>query len=292
MIGAPASKSFTAARARPQKNRISPLLWMNLVCLDAPLVAVSWQWLFARSFGAAIPRGATAALFLTAWLIYLADRFGDALSLGGASSVSLRQEFCAGHRTVWVISVAMIALGDFAVVATQLDRMAITFGSAVGAFAFVYLLINRLRPSVWRVLPLKEISIGFIFAAGAMVGLMRSLSIAALPAWLLFACLCALNCIGIAVWERELDTVQNRVSIATELPSVHSALLPALVGIFAISMAFAIAGTRAELHFCIALSAALLVVVHVLRARIQPDVRTALADLVLLTPLIPLLVWR
>ena len=30
----------------------SPVVWLNLLCLDAPIVAVTWQWLFGRTFGA------------------------------------------------------------------------------------------------------------------------------------------------------------------------------------------------------------------------------------------------
>ena len=38
----------------PTTGRIfcSPVVWLNLLCLDAPIVAVSWQWLFAHTFGA------------------------------------------------------------------------------------------------------------------------------------------------------------------------------------------------------------------------------------------------
>ena len=285
MIEAPASESFTPARALPLKKRISPLIWMNLVCLDAPLVAVSWHWLFARSFGVTIPGGTSAALFLTAWLIYLADRFGDAVSLGDASVVSLRQEFCVRHRTIWIVALAIIAFVDLLVVAIALDPIAIAIGGVVGLFAFFYLLINRVAPPLWRVLPLKEVSIGVIFAAGALVGLVRGLTSAALPVWLLFASLCALNCISIAIWERELDLEQRRISIATEFPRVSRWLPPALL-----LLAFAAAVLGAAMSPALCASAVLLALVHSLRNSIQPDLRTALADLVLLTPLIVLAV--
>jgi hypothetical protein len=53
--------------------RYSPVVWLNLLCLDAPIVAVTWQWLFARTFGAHLNLSLRVLLFLTAWLIYLAD---------------------------------------------------------------------------------------------------------------------------------------------------------------------------------------------------------------------------
>ena len=71
---------------RGQRSALSlpvqiPVVWLNLVCLDAPLVSVAWLWLFARTFHATVDPVNCAALFLTAWLIYLADRLADSCSL-------------------------------------------------------------------------------------------------------------------------------------------------------------------------------------------------------------------
>jgi hypothetical protein len=102
-----------------------------LVCLDAPLVAVAWQWLFARSLSVAVEPGATAALFLTAWLIYLADRFGDAMALSGDASVSLRQRFCLRNRSWWIVLVAIVGAADLLVIVTRLDAPTLLVGSAL-----------------------------------------------------------------------------------------------------------------------------------------------------------------
>ena len=283
MIDAPASKSFSAPRGVPQRNRISPLAWMNLVCLDAPLVAVSWHWLFAREFAIPVAPGTPPALFLTAWLIYLADRFVDSLSVDPDGSSSLRQRFCFRHRRAWLAAIAVIALGDVFVVLSALDPIALAVGSAVAAAAFAYLLVNQLRPQLWRLLPLKEVSIGFIFAAGVMVGLMRNLPASALLPSLLFAVLCATNCICIAFWERGLDTAQRRISIATEFGGIER-LIPLLLAALCANAVWFF-GTFRSVTPALAASAALLGFVHIARARLQADVRTALADLVLLTPL-------
>jgi hypothetical protein len=70
------SKGHSAGRqAEPAWRR--PFVWLNLVCLDAPLVAVAWQWLIASSLHLAVALADSAALFLTAWGIYLADRLAD-----------------------------------------------------------------------------------------------------------------------------------------------------------------------------------------------------------------------
>src|SRR3954463_7913322 len=128
MIETAASKSFAGERSasvatKPLPRALVParrapgvFTWLNVVCLDAPIVAVTWQWLFARSFQVPIARGATAALFLTAWLIYLADRLVDSLSLEPRAPQSLRQGFCLRHRGFWLVAVPLLALADLFVV--------------------------------------------------------------------------------------------------------------------------------------------------------------------------------
>ncbi|MGI9086162.1 MAG: hypothetical protein ACR2HH_00225 [Chthoniobacterales bacterium] len=298
MIEATASKSFAEEAVDPPglggnsaahapDRSLHVITWLNLVCLDAPIVAVSWQWLFARSFGIPIAPGGALALFLTAWLIYLADRFGDSLSVRDHAAVSRRQSFCRRHRVAWLGALGVITMADLFVIFLRLKLETLALGAVVGAVASVYLLLNQAAPWLWRRLPLKEVAIGTLFAAGTMVALAPGLTSAVGAGWILFAALCALNCISIAVWERELDHGQGRVSIATAFPKIRRAVLPALVLLALVSLGFAGSETgRRDLFLCLALSGGLLSAVHFFRNKISADVATALADLVLLTPLI------
>ena len=86
----------------------SPVVWLSLLCLDAPIVAVAWQWLFARTFDAHLDLSLRALLFLTAWLIYLADRFADTIKLPADSPISLRHRFCREHMIGWWIAIVVI----------------------------------------------------------------------------------------------------------------------------------------------------------------------------------------
>src|SRR5947209_6601400 len=143
---------------RPRDSRAgmrNPLLWLNLVCLDAPVVAVLWQWLFGHSFGLQITAAARVALFLTAWLIYLADRFADALSLPVGSQQSLRQIFCSSHRRIWVGVLLVIAITDGIIVLGGIDHQLFRTGVVVGIAAIIYLVVNS-ATRAWRVLPVKE----------------------------------------------------------------------------------------------------------------------------------------
>jgi hypothetical protein len=272
---------------RPKKA----FLWLNAVCLDAPLVAIAWQWLFARSLQISVSMRVRAALFLTAWLIYLVDRLADVLSLQANSPRSARQEFCLRHKTLWLGLILLVGLSDTAIVLLCLNRDIITYGAILGGIAALYLVINYAFSEAWEIIPLKEIAVGLLFSAGTLLVPVLKLALApstaerssALLAMLLFALLCSLNCMSIAVWERDLDRAQRKHSIATRLPGIGvpvriSCLFVALA---ALPLAI-ITSSPVPIALSLSVSAALLAMLHFLS--IGNDERTALADLVLLTP--------
>lgn len=263
-----------------QGERLSPLVALNLVCLDAPLVAIAWQQLFGHERSLHVSAAARVALFATAWLIYLTDRLADSWPLASTAPASARQRFAREHRTLFVLAIAGAIMAD-AVAIPHLDRATLHRGAIVGSVLVIYLLLNRFVSSVWRLVPVKEIVIGVLFAAGVFASLSGG-SGAPLRAATAFAGLCAINCVSIAFWECELDAAQDRSSIATTFPSLKwlPVIACALIAIAAASLSQRLA------FICIAMSAALLGIVNLLR--IQRDTRTALADLVLLTPLIAL----
>jgi hypothetical protein len=287
-----------------------PTIWLNLVCLDAPLVATAWLWLFARTFDVPFQIGNAVALFLTAWLIYLADRFADASSLKPNLPRSLRQDFCLRHREIWIAVVALVAGFDAYVIWRTTAWQTFLVGAMVGTLAVIYLVVNHPLGRIWRSLPAKELAIGILFAAGTMVALLPH------PSWtpafamavVLFGALCALNCISIAAWERELDLAQRKVSIATLHPAVLGWIGPCCVALAAASVGLAAVYQSAAAFFaCTSVSALLLGYLNasgsfkegrftnrprrfVNRRSLGGDQRTALADLVLLTPLVVLVV--
>jgi hypothetical protein len=286
------------------------LVWLNLVCLDAPLVAIAWLWLFARTFHVPVQLGNAIALFLTAWLIYLGDRLADALALKANSRRSLRQQFCLDHREIWIATVALVAGFDAYVILGAVASETFVAGAVVGVLALIYLVVNHPLGRVWRSLPAKELVIGILFAAGTVVALLPrlpALNFAFAVAIVAFAMLCALNCISIAGWEHELDFAQGKVSIATRHPGIVGRVGRICVGLGVAGLFLAIIYPAAALLFaCISVSAWLLAWLNasprikegrfqnrprrfVNRRSLGRDQRTALADLVLLTPLVVLI---
>ena len=270
--------------------------FLNLLCLDAPLVAVTWQWVFAQTFDLPVPSANRAALFLTAWLIYLVDRWVDSQGLSPAAPTSLRQRFSRqlGHGWLWII--ASVAVLDAWVILRSLERQTVIVGILVGGLCLFYLGTNIAAGKVWRVMPAKEFLVGTLFALGTLVSVMPPAELArpaGLVAFLLFAGVCSLNCISIAVWEVEVDRAQGRHTIATRGSARVNYVYVGGVILNACCLIAGILWPRlALLPPAIGLAAVLLMILNAVRALFPRDVCTALADLVLLIPGFILIVFH
>ncbi len=275
----------------PATVRGRPLLWLNVLCLDAPLVALGWQLLFARVFHLTLRSGETAALFLTAWGIYLVDRFVDSISPAPGTRRSVRADFCWRHKRTWAALLLLVLVLDGATIFTSLDRRVLIDGSFLGVVAVVYLLINHNFSKLWRTVPLKEMTVGFLFAAGTLIVLLPRAGPALacfVVTGLMFGSLCSLNCLSIAAWERELDLEQGKDSFATSHLHAEAGIRMSCLFLAAVCLVAAITFRAAwPVPACLALSAAILFILHFIS--VERNERTALADLVLLTPLLFLL---
>jgi hypothetical protein len=274
----------------------SPLVWLNLVCLDAPLVSVTWLWLFARTFHHSLPLGSWIALFLTAWSIYLADRLADTRSLPEDALRSLRHQFCLRHRQIWIGALIVIAMVDLLIIWNFLEVAIFMAGSLVGALALAHLLLNYSLGGAWPPLPLKEVAVGSLFAAGTLVPLFplfRPVTNIIVLAAVIFAALCTLNCLCIAFWERELDEIQGKVSFATQFPTFNRYLERFLFAFaFAAGATAVVINEVAPVLASASVSSFLLAILSYSGERFSRNQRTALADLVLLTPLLALTVMK
>lgn len=282
------SYSRTAQRAVP--TRFPASTWLNLVCLDAPLVSVVWLWLFARTLDVAVRPLAGVALLLTGWLIYLADRLADSLSLPRIAPRSLRHQFCLQHQRFWIVLLVAICVTDLVILRMAVPFAVLAPGLVVGSLAALHLLLNYSLGGAWPPFPLKEVVTGTLFAAGTLVPLaqvLRPITPGLILSAAAFAVLCTLNCISIAFWERELDQAQGKVSFATRFPRLRPywgrflmtfALVVAVLPIFHADFR--------PILVCASASAFFLTALDFNHANLRRDERTALADLVLLTPLL------
>ena len=100
-------------RVVPAEQRKPFWLYPNLLSLDAPLVAVAWLHVFAKTWRLGYhPWEAYVTLGLAVWAIYVADRLFDSSMTGSGTSGKLeaRHHFHRTHRKGFRMGV-MLALG-------------------------------------------------------------------------------------------------------------------------------------------------------------------------------------
>lgn len=81
-------------------SRIPWWLWPQVLCLDAPLVAVSWMAALAKSHHLRLQPSLYIGLGLVTWIVYVLDRTADAISGRLAAPMSARHAFCLRHQNV------------------------------------------------------------------------------------------------------------------------------------------------------------------------------------------------
>jgi hypothetical protein len=172
-------------------------LWPNLLSLDAPVVAVLWQVLFARCFRVPVDALAALLLLLTVWLIYAADRTLDAWK---GECHSPRHEFYQrrwrGLLPVWVAVLGLAGWLAAEHLPPGLFVRGVILLAAVGIY-FALVHMGMLQGS-------KEAAVGVLFALGASLVAWRNVKTPADAATiLLFSGLCWMNCIAIQKWEGE-----------------------------------------------------------------------------------------
>lgn len=214
---------FTAASAATQIGPIPLSAWTSLWSIDAVLVAIVWQALFARHFINRWPRWPeTIALGATVWLIYVADRLLDASRLDLGRPHTLRHRFYHHHAGVFRLAWIGVLVAAVAVVVTSLPVATIRSGLILAAMVMVYgvgvhfIPQVALRRSIGVRIP-KEIQVGVLFAAGttlicwsempdivSVIGLLAATALAAV--WF------SVNCFLISRWESDLDLAQSFTS--------------------------------------------------------------------------------
>ncbi len=228
------------------------------------------------------------------WLAYAADRWIEGWRLVPESIQTHRHKFHQARR--WPIAAVWAAvLGlDLAVAMLGLDSREVWAGALMLAPVAAYLFSHQLvhRNSRWRA-P-KEVCVALLLGGGAAL-FAASKPGSDLPGMAvpltLFVLLCFSNCALISVWEDEVDRSHGQTSLAIQFggAAAFSRVLPWAVAALS-AAALAAAGPTAEpAAACAAASGVMLGIVDLAQARIGRIRARVLADVVLMTPLAPLL---
>lgn len=289
----PPAETIRASRSRQVWHGPAVLHYWHLASFDAPSVAVVWAAAFAWTAHLHLPPWILPLLGLIVWAIYIGDRLLDAHAGLRDPAVHLLQErhfFHWRHRRILLAS-ALAAFG----LATWIIFRFVPFRAlkpdsllALATLAYFSGVHARRRlpgflDRIASALLSREFLVGLIFTAGC-----------ALPAWtqisrhapvafpwfplLFFVALAWLNVYAITQWESENETRPHRVW--------HLASFFALACLFS---ALFLAGTQPRAAtLCIAGAGSLLLLagLDLHRTRFTSLALRALADLVLLTPLL------
>jgi hypothetical protein len=276
-----------AARAGGGVGAPAPLALWHLASLDAPTVAVVWALGFAWVARVRLPPWGPVLLGLVAWSVYVGDRLLDARA--GLRSPELHQLrerhfFHWRHRYTMLPLAVAAGLAAGGIVLAFMPLKARTPNSLLAVAALAYFSGVHAGRRLPRLVT-KEFLVGVIFTAGC-----------ALPAWLrlrghggemwplaalavYFAALAWLNCHAIGRWEAEMDR-----GGAAGVQPLGAAL--ALAGLLLAAWALNGHPRMAAMLVAGAASAVLLALLDRKRSYLTPLTLRALADLVLLTPLL------
>jgi hypothetical protein len=181
-------------------------LWPNVLNLEAPLVAVVWQLLLARSVGVQLNLYEPWVLGLAVWLIYIADHLIDTLRPASGAWEPPRKTFFRQH---WRTGLAGgIAVGLVLVVCggRLLWASTVRGGVQLGFAVAGYFSLTHLTPARWRIRWPREVVVALLFTLGTFgavwLGNGRHFAPLAIPA-AIFLLLCWTNCSLIETWEWE-----------------------------------------------------------------------------------------
>jgi hypothetical protein len=298
------SQLTTATPAEPTLKAIvrhsGPLALWHLLSLDAPTIAALWTWFIASANHVRLPLSSTLAMAIAVWMLYAGDRLMDARLLdvdpNHYEGLEARHYFHHRHRSAFLTGIIFASI-TLALLLPHLEAEAIHLYIILGVLVSGYFIIIHAargaatQQKVAHRLP-KEIAVGLFFAAATFIPTVArrpDLRLPLLPVALLFATLCSLNCLYIYAWEHTGSRASNLPHMITHLALRN---LPSLTVLLALSgAAITLFDHRGPwpVPYAIALSAALLLLLHNHRLAITPVTLRAAADLALTTPFLLLL---
>ena len=267
-------------------------LW-HLASLDAPAVAVVWALAFAWALGVHLAPWVPLLLACGTFTVYVGDRLLDAhraIRSQDLSALRERHYFHWRHRRSLISIASATAAIAVALIVDRMpaavrDRNSVLAAAALAYFSGVHSTARLpvwLRKLVSRKPVSKELLVGLLFTAGCVAPAVARVHLIAWPfcvCFVLFAMLAWINCSAIESWE------SSRIP-STVLPRT---IVLGIAG-FAASGFLASANWRLSALACsAALSALLLSLLDRKRTAISPLTLRALADLVLLTPILAVL---
>lgn len=181
-------------------------LWLNVLGLDAPLLAISWESLLAQCFGVNLTAAGCALLGLACWLVYATDYMFDGLRAAPGTVLAPRHAFFRAHRKPMFVLIAAAAAGMLALAEVSLRPAQFQDGLAISLAVAGYLAAVHLTPVKWRNRWPREFTVAGLFTLGTFFWIWAQLHSGRtrlLAPAVIFSVICWMNCAGIEYWEWE-----------------------------------------------------------------------------------------
>ncbi|MGH7935257.1 MAG: hypothetical protein ACREQN_19105 [Candidatus Binataceae bacterium] len=272
-------------------------LWPNLLSLDAVLVAVVWEVLFAKCLRVPVDAVSVAVLGLCVWLVYVADRVFDGLGDGAAPDQSARHRFYRRNRARMVPWFALVLMVTAWLSFRRLNPAILRNGFWLAAAVTLYFAMVHLAPGKFQTHWPKELTVAALFAWGVSIPTWAALEphraqLFIAPFGLLIA-IFWINATGIECWER----AHQRAARRTMKPGITRILAlylgPAAMLIGSVTAYMLLRGSTPPsvkpMYAAIGLSAFALAALESRSDRIGANQLRVLADAALLTPILFLL---
>lgn len=220
------------------RQRLADLiLFPNLLSIDAPVIAIAWQWLVWHCFIASNadsesglwdashpPVHTMVLLFNVVWMIYAADRLLDCRHLDFSKPVPKRHRFVQRWASwFWVTWVFILVVSIFVAVIYLQPKLWIS-GMLLSVNVAAYSAAVHAVPTLRQKLP-KELIVGTIFATGvALPTATVSLSWQLAASLIMLAYLFTINCLIHAKTQQYSDQQQGIGSAIRIFPSIASNL--------------------------------------------------------------------
>jgi hypothetical protein len=260
-------------------------MWQNVLSLDAPVVAVTWLFIFAREWNVSYVEPLLPwVLGLVVWVVYAADRLLDC-HMNGDEAGTLRHEFHRTHKKKFIIAICVATL-TIAVLSLFVLQMAIIINALLPLAATAgFFMLSIFSPSQQRVSYSKNLLAGYAFAWGVGAGLTGLLNLAQPFAlakmfsadMLAFGLLCVINITAVDLWVKgsnELNAEEDEMAL--NLPLV-------LLGFFCLLFMKFISDNPLDPFFlCILIATALMYVINRMRAQFSTNFLRVSVDAILL----------
>lgn len=265
-------------------------LWPNLLSLDAPLVAVVWVWMFAKTWRVVwYPDSLYLLVGLSVWIIYVVDRLLDSgVVKSSPRSESPRHQFHQRHSKVLWVCVILAAIACLVILAT-LPTGLWSHGAMILVFVVGYFVLVFLQTDA-EISVAKNIVAGMAFAYGTSVGVhfwrpdSNLFWFLFAPEALAFGVLCILNITAIDVWASPAR--QKRGGDPEDAREVLLSLLPLLLFIFSVMYSSKADEYSKPFFLAVGVSAAMLYLVDRLGGLMSKNLQRVLADVVMVVSVV------